>query len=164
MPTATLSRPRTGRPLAGLEPRRREEIVSDLNTSLAAMIDLALNAKQAHWNVRGPNFQGLHELFDLIAAAARDYGDDIAERAVALGGIAHGTVDSVRGGTNGKFPDSETEWEPLVRAVHERVLAASEQARGFASELDDDLGTQDLYVEIIRGLDKWAWMLEAHLG
>jgi starvation-inducible DNA-binding protein len=66
-----------------------------LNEHLADAIDLHLQAKQAHWNIKGPNFVGLHELFDRIAAQAGEYSDLIAERAVALGGVAQGTLQVV---------------------------------------------------------------------
>ena len=66
----------------------RRSVVEMLNEHLADAIDLHLQAKQAHWNIKGPNFVGLHELFDRIAAQADEYADLIAERAVALGGVA----------------------------------------------------------------------------
>jgi starvation-inducible DNA-binding protein len=107
----------------------------------------------------------LHELFDTISDAAREYADLTAERAVALGGLAAGTHQDVAANSQlAPFPSGETKWQPLVKAVHDRVLAAADQAREFGDGLDDDIATQDIYVEMIRGLDKWAWMLEAHLG
>lgn len=165
MATATMTQSKVERPLHELTGSRAQDIVADLNAALVTNLDLFLVAKQAHWNVRGPNFQGLHELFDLVAAAAREYADELAERAVALGGIARGTVQEVGNNTAlAKMPPTETKWEPLVRAVHDNVLKAADQARSYSQDLDDDMATQDLYIEIIRGLDKWAWMLEAHLG
>ncbi len=88
-----------------------------------------------------------------------------SHRNAALGGIAQGTVEDVsRASALPKMPNSEQRWEPLVKAVHSRLVAASAQAREFSEGLDDDMATQDVYVEVMRGLDKWAWMLEAHLG
>jgi len=163
--TATLTRTKVERPLKDVKASRRQEIIRDLNTSLATNLDLFLVPKQAHWNVKGPNFQGLHELFDEVAAAAREYADLVAERASALGGVAHGTVQDVGSATGlAKMSSTETKWEPLARAVHASLVATSEQARRFASDLDDDMASQDIYVEMIRGLDKWAWMVESHLG
>src|SRR6478609_1450506 len=66
----------------------RRSVIEILNEHLANAIDLQLQAKQAHWNIKGPNFAGLHELFDRVAAQAGEYSDLIAERAVALGGVA----------------------------------------------------------------------------
>src|SRR5688572_31443937 len=63
-----------------------------LNQQLADALDLELQAKQAHWNVKGPSFIALHELFDEVEGELEEYADEIAERAVALGGTAFGTV------------------------------------------------------------------------
>ena len=73
----------------------RVKVVELLNARLADCIDLQTQAKQAHWNVKGPTFIALHELFDQINEAVEDYVDDIAERAVQLGGVAEGTARMV---------------------------------------------------------------------
>src|SRR5271163_1276100 len=70
----------------------RAKIVELLNARLADCIDLQTQTKQAHWNVKGPDFIALHELFDKVNEAVEDYVDDIAERAAQLGGVAEGTV------------------------------------------------------------------------
>jgi starvation-inducible DNA-binding protein len=70
----------------------RVKSVDLLNRHLAAAIDLHLQVKQAHWNVRGPAFIAVHELFDKVADTVEDYSDTLAERAAALGGTAQGTV------------------------------------------------------------------------
>ena len=161
MPTATLSR---DLPAAALNEERRAEIIGDLNTNLAHLLDLAAASKEAHWNVRGPNFQGLHELFDLITAEVRTFSDEVAERLVTLGGTAHGTIqDTAANSTLPRFPSDERDWETLTVEVHGRMLATAERIRHSADETEDDLATQDLYVEVMRGVEKRAWMLDAHL-
>src|SRR6476619_856831 len=70
----------------------RVKAVELLNERLADCIDLQTQTKQAHWNVKGPTFIALHELFDKINEEVEDYMDDIAERAVQLGGVAEGTA------------------------------------------------------------------------
>src|SRR5262250_3759746 len=70
----------------------RVEVIGLLNQRLADIIDLQTQLKQAHWNVKGPHFIGLHELFDKIAEEVESYVDMIAERIVQLGGVAEGTV------------------------------------------------------------------------
>lgn len=152
-------------PLAGLDQGRRDQIINGLNDSLAELIDLALSSKQAHWNVVGPNFKGLHELFDEIAEGVRGYSDEIAERVRAVGGVSRGTVDDVRGSSTLRaFPAEETEWQALTEEMHFRLLAVSEDLRKRAGDVEDDLVTQDLYIEVMTSLDKWAWMVQAHLG
>jgi len=71
---------------------RRTQLTALLNQRLASAVDLQMQMKQAHWNVKGPSFIGLHELFDKVAAAVEGYVDEIAERIVQLGGVAEGTV------------------------------------------------------------------------
>src|SRR5271154_6030942 len=70
----------------------RAKVVGLLNARLADCIDLQSQTKQAHWNSKGPDFIALHELFDKVNEAVEDYVDDIAERAVQLGGVAEGTA------------------------------------------------------------------------
>ena len=77
-------------------PRKtREKVIGLLNANLADAIDLQLQAKQAHWNVKGPQFIALHELFDGIASSLDGNIDEMAERATALGGVAEGTLQVV---------------------------------------------------------------------
>jgi starvation-inducible DNA-binding protein len=71
---------------------RRSKLNALMNQHLADAVDLQLQMKQAHWNVKGPSFIGLHELFDTVAKAVESYVDMIAERVAQLGGIAEGTV------------------------------------------------------------------------
>ena len=71
---------------------RRTELNALMNQRLADAVDLQMQMKQAHWNVKGPSFIGLHELFDKVDEAVESYVDMIAERIVQLGGIAEGTV------------------------------------------------------------------------
>src|SRR6266481_9592230 len=73
----------------------RRKMIELLNQQLADVLNLGLQAKQAHWNVKGPNFIGLHELFDKVAEELEEFTDDIAERAVELGGVARGTIQTV---------------------------------------------------------------------
>ena len=72
--------------------QRRSELNALMNQQLANAVDLQTQMKQAHWNVKGPHFIGLHELFDQIDEAVEGYVDLIAERIVQLGGIAEGTA------------------------------------------------------------------------
>src|SRR5947208_14166538 len=73
----------------------RRKTIDLLNRSLADLLDLGLQAKQAHWNVKGPHFIGLHELFDKVAEELEELTDNMAERAVELGGVALGTIQII---------------------------------------------------------------------
>ena len=72
----------------------RSRIADLLNQRLADCIDLQTQCKQAHWNVKGQSFIGLHKLFDDVNEDVEEYVDLLAERVVQLGGIAQGTARS----------------------------------------------------------------------
>src|SRR6266436_2882090 len=78
-----------------LREKTRRTMIDLLNQELADVLDLGLQAKQAHWNVKGPHFIGLHELFDKIAEELEEFTDDMAERAVEMAGVALGTIQVV---------------------------------------------------------------------
>ena len=144
----------------------RRSAIEVLNEHLADAIDLQLQAKQAHWNIKGPNFTGLHELFDRIAAEAVEYSDLIAERAVALGGVARGTLQTVSGQSQlREYPLAAADWRDHVQAMRDALATFG---RGVRKAIDDvtalnDADTADLFTEISRGVDKSLWMVEAHV-
>src|SRR5476651_2395982 len=86
--TASETAPNLYQTVNDLPKDARVKVIGILNQRLADIIDLQTQLKQAHWNVKGPNFIGLHELFDKIAATVETYADKIAERIVQLGGTA----------------------------------------------------------------------------
>src|SRR6476620_8746101 len=90
--SATPDRPRLFRTQNDLPADTRAQVSELLNARLADCIDLQTQCKQAHWNVKGPSFIGLHKLFDEINEAVEEYVDLIAERIVQLGGVAEGTA------------------------------------------------------------------------
>jgi starvation-inducible DNA-binding protein len=144
----------------------RRSAVELLNEHLADAIDLHLQAKQAHWNIKGPNFVGLHELFDRIAAEASEYSDLIAERAVALGGVARGTLQAVAAQSQlQEYALEAADWRIHVHAMQDALATFG---RGARKAIDDatalnDADTADLFTEISRGVDKSLWMVEAHV-
>lgn len=149
----------------GLERARAERLIAGLNRNLATLTDLAAAYKQAHWNVVGRDFSQLHELFDEFASQAREYMDLVAERAVALGGVAHGTVQaSANNSTLPPFPLDERDEVQLLTALAERIDRVAADLRQALDESADELVTQDLYTEIARGIEKQRWMLQAHLA
>jgi starvation-inducible DNA-binding protein len=149
-----------------LPPTTRRSATDMLNEHLADAIDLQLQAKQAHWNIKGPNFVGLHELFDQIAAQAIAYSDLMAERAVALGGIARGTLQAVSAQSQlREYPIEVGDWRAHVQAMQDALATFG---RGIRKAIDDatalnDADTADLLTEISRGVDKSLWMVEAHV-
>ncbi|MHB8420168.1 MAG: DNA starvation/stationary phase protection protein Dps [Myxococcales bacterium] len=161
----------SSRPEASMYPTRndlsettRVKMIELLNARLADAVDLTTQLKQAHWNVKGPTFIALHQLFDEIVEDAEDYVDGLAERAVQLGGTADGTARSVaRRSTLAEYPAASTGAEH-VEAVAKALAAFGTHVRAAiaAAAKLDDADTADLFTEISRGADKWLWMVEAH--
>lgn len=144
----------------------RKEMVALLNARLADVIDLGIQAKQAHWNVKGMEFMQLHELFDKLAECAYEWTDTIAERAVALGGIAEGTVEAVgKATTLARYPLTITDGKAHVERLTAALATFGEQLRSAIDRADEleDKGTADVFTEIVRGADKNLWFIEAHL-
>jgi starvation-inducible DNA-binding protein len=143
----------------------RSEAVRLLNARLADCIDLQTMCKQAHWNVKGPQFISLHKLFDEINEDVEEYVDLLAERVVQLGGIAEGTARVVAQRT------TLLDYPLTIGAGHEHVAALSDVLSQFGrtarigieemNELED-AASADILTEICRGVDKWLWFVEAH--
>jgi starvation-inducible DNA-binding protein len=146
--------------------KTRIRIEKLLNARLADALDLAAQAKQAHWNVKGPNFIALHELFDKLHELVSGQVDMIAERITALGGTARGTLrTAARASTLAAYPEEITSGRDHLGALAERVAAfgATVRAAITATTKLDDAGTADLFTEISRDIDQQLWFLEAHL-
>lgn len=144
----------------------RNKAIELLNDRLADCIDLQTQAKQAHWNVKGPSFIALHELFDQINETVEDYVDDIAERAVQLGGVAEGTARTVaRRSSLAEYSASAADGLAHVEALSSALAAFGQRARQAIDDASGfgDLDTADLFTEVSRGIDKWLWFVEAHL-
>jgi len=143
----------------------RREVIELLNARLADCIDLETQCKQAHWNVKGPTFIALHELFDDIHGAADEYADLIAERIVQLGGIAEGTVGVVAQRTTLiDYPLALSKGPEHVAALSDALAAFGRAVRMGIDEMTElkDADSADVLTEISRGIDKWLWFVEAH--
>ena len=143
----------------------RVKAVELLNARLADCKDLQTQVKQAHWNVKGPTFIALHELFDKINEDVEDYVDDIAERAVQLGGVAEGTARIVaKRSALSEYPAQAVDGRSHVEALSAALAAFGKAARKAIDEADNlgDLDTADLFTEVSRGIDRWLWFVEAH--
>ena len=144
---------------------RRVELCAMLSQRLADAVDLQMQMKQAHWNVKGPHFIGLHELFDQVDEAVESYVDLIAERIVQLGGIAEGTVRvSAARSRLEEYPLDIADGSAHVEAVARALSTFGHDARNTIDEASGlgDLDTSDIFTEISRGIDKWVWFVEAH--
>ena len=145
----------------------RASLVDALNARLADGLDLHSQLKVAHWNIKGPLFPALHPLFETFAVALAAFNDEVAERAVTLGGIARGTARHVAArSTIAEYPADTTRDLEHVALLAERIeayLAGVREARTTATSLGDDESV-DLFTRISQELEKNAWFLRASLG
>jgi starvation-inducible DNA-binding protein len=144
----------------------RTRAIELLNARLADAIDLGTQTKHAHWNVKGPNFIALHELFDKVAETIEDQIDTLAERVTALGGTARGTLAAASRATSLKpYPEDISDGMSHVKALSAVVAEFGKKARAAIEESAEfgDADTSDLFTEVSRETDKNLWLLEAHL-
>jgi starvation-inducible DNA-binding protein len=143
----------------------RVEVIALLNQRLADCIDLQTQCKQAHWNVKGTSFIGLHKLFDDVNEDVEQYVDLIAERIVQLGGIAEGTVGAVESRSSlPDYPLALASGPEHVAALSDALAAFGRTVRIGIAEMDEleDADSADLLTDVSRGVDKWLWFVEAH--
>lgn len=148
-----------------LKGKVREQMTTLLNQQLADTFDLYSQTKQAHWNVKGPQFHALHELYDDLAAKLLDPIDEMAERVTALGGAAQGTIHMAA--EMSRLPDFPLMVNSIesVQALAERYATVAASTRAAIDKADEagDLGTADLFTGLSRELDKALWFIEAHV-
>lgn len=144
----------------------REESITILTRHLAAAIDLHAQIKQAHWNVAGPGFIAIHELFDEIASLVEDHSDLIAERARALGAMAQGTVQ-IAAANSFLVP-----YRLGVADTQEHLFAVAGALAAFEQSVREaidttaaagDAETSDIFTEIGRAVSKQLWFVDSHL-
>jgi starvation-inducible DNA-binding protein len=136
-----------------------------LNARLADAIDLAAQLNHAHWNIHGPHFIVLHQLFDALNAEVAEQADQMAERIAAFGETAHGTLQQVmRATTLAAYPvDAKSERTHLeTLAASLSTYCANVRAAARTAQDGGDGGTADLFTQISRAADQQLWKIEAH--
>lgn len=145
----------------------RREVIALLNRQLADTFDMLSQVKQAHWNIKGPQFIALHKLLDELADGLMNDVDMIAERATALGGLAMGTVRMAAEVSRLQpYPPELVKDLDTVAFLAGQMAQLANSTRAAADRAENlrDMATNDLFIEICRDLDKWLWFLEAHLS
>ncbi|MFO0829273.1 MAG: DNA starvation/stationary phase protection protein [Phycisphaerales bacterium] len=139
------------------------DVVLHLQKSVSALIDLSLQAKQAHWNATGPSFKPVHVQLDELVDVAREHADDLAERMAALGHAVEGGLAATA---------KRSPLEPLRDGFLDAIVAATEIAKHLRAVVDilhdgitaldgTDPVSQDMLIEASGGLEKQLWMLES---
>lgn len=148
---------------SALSPAARREVAEALQDTLVDLLDLSLLAKQAHWNVVGPNFRPIHQQLDEVADIARRFSDAVAERSLAIGVPAEGRAITIA--KESALPDLNSGLLPeadVVAAfldIHDVIV---ERLRGRIEVLERrDPVSQDLLISITAELEKARWMWRA---
>jgi starvation-inducible DNA-binding protein len=140
-------------------------LIQLLNARLADMIDLLYQAKQAHWNVTGPDFYALHGFFEKISDELRDHVDEIAERVTQLGGQAEGTLRmAAERSTLPEYPSHLSTGAAHLEALSKGLDAAAtnmSESVDQAANIGDEVSL-DILVGASRVIEKLFWMVRAH--
>ena len=141
---------------------RIHEAAADLQDTLVDLVDLSLQAKQLHWNVSGPLFKPLHELLDDFAAEYREWSDTVAERLAAIQVAPDGRVATIgRDSLVEPLPAGRIADRDVPHMLYDRLSGVTSRARERMQRLGDvELASQDVLVEIVRGLEKHKWMVD----
>jgi starvation-inducible DNA-binding protein len=140
-----------------------EQIGAYLQATLVELTDLSLQAKQAHWNLTGPQFLPLHTHLDTLTAGLRTAADEVAERAVAIGYAPDARATTVAKASPLPEPPAGPVADHAVVKIIARALdAVAERVRARVQPLEElDPVSQDLLIGISRDLDKQRWMFNA---
>jgi starvation-inducible DNA-binding protein len=147
--------------LTEMNPEVRNKVAGELQPLLFDLIALGLQGKQAHWNVVGPFFQSVHAQLDQIVGDARGWSDEVAERMVTIGVSASGqALNIAQQSSIDPLPEGTITDKQAISFICDRIGMVATRARRAADSLgDSDLASQDLVLEILRGLEKHLWML-----
>lgn len=149
-----------------LSEKDRIEIAGVLNTTLASILDLYAQLKHAHWNIKGPGFFSLHLLFDKVAEEVEEQADIVAERIMSLGGTALGTIQAISSASKLRtYPtDIFASQDHIEHLIHNMAILGewSRKNIDLTDELND-MVTNEIYVDLVRMLDKNLWFIEAHV-
>lgn len=149
---------------AAIDIDRRLEAAGIIQEVLTDLINLSLQGKQAHWNLRGRTFRELHLQLDELVDLARAHSDLLAERCLALGIAADGRAREIADTTHldpfpeGRVPDTE-----VVELMLDRLKIMSEVGRSRLGRLGMiDPVSQDLVNAVLADMEKQLWMFEAN--
>jgi starvation-inducible DNA-binding protein len=144
-------------------PARNDVVVADLQAALVELIDLTLLAKQAHWNVVGPNFRSVHLELDEIVDSTRLAADQVAERIATIGAEPDGRARAIASASGlPEFPAGRVSTTEVVERVGATVDEMTARLRDRIARIaDPDPISQDILIGIGDQLEKHAWMLRA---
>jgi starvation-inducible DNA-binding protein len=149
----------------GISTRDRAAIANGLSRLLADTYVLYLKTHNFHWNVEGPMFQTLHQMFMEQYTEAWNAVDLVAERIRSLGHYAPGTYKEYLGLSSIKETPGVPKAQQMVKALIAGQEAVVKTARSVLplAERADDQPTLDLLTQRMQVHEKNAWMLRSLL-
>ena len=147
----------------GLDNKKTEKTVGELNTLLADYHLYYQKLRNFHWNVIGKNFFDLHEKFEELYDEAKLKVDEIAERILTLRHQPTSNLSDYLKMSNIKESGSQLSDSEMIEALLEdhRILLSQMRKVSEVAEAGGDEGTVDLIGAYIRELEKTSWMLDA---
>jgi starvation-inducible DNA-binding protein len=149
-----------------LEESKRQVINTDLQATVVELLELYHDAKQSHWNLRGPLYLPLHEQLQKYADLYRSYADILAERQLSIGMSTDGRTETIVQSANlPKFPGGPLSDRQVLEIMTERIYTIAKRVREritSTSKNGDDVSSnklQDLSYE----LDKQVWQFRVHM-
>ncbi len=156
----------TATPQTSADPDVTSGVAQFLGPVVVDLTALSIDGKQAHWHVRGANFQAIHELLDTVVEHARDYADTAAERVVALGLPIDARTQTV--GSKATTPSMTAGFQQSDAAIAQVIASIDATLQTVRTAVDElaelDPVSQDVAIEIARELEKDRWFLFAHLA
>jgi len=149
-----------------MSPEDRKITGEALQSALVELIGLGLQGKQAHWNIKGPNFRSVHLHLDEVVATARKHADTIAERAAAIGMSPDGRAETIaRDAKSAPFGSGSVADTEVVNRMTQLLGEVVARLReGIKDTEEADPVTQDLLISAAHKLDKHHWMFQAQKG
>lgn len=151
----------------GLSDEQRLGAVEELNRTLANESVLLVKTKKFHWDVSGPQFKSLHELWDTQYATINVYVDELAERVRYLGGFPVGTMTGfLETATLKEHPgqvSSATESVAALLADHETIVRELRKRISRCADELNDAGSADFFTRLLQDHEKMAWMLRSFI-
>ena len=149
-------------PDIGLSDKNRDGVVDTLRVVLADAHVLYIKLRKYHWNVTGPQFFSLHELFEQQYTALASSIDEIAERIVQYGAFAPGTLEEFKATarleeTPGKVPEARTMVEDIVND-HEAAVRHLREDIETVGKKYGDVGAEDFLIALLQAHQQQAWM------
>ncbi|MFJ9559604.1 Dps family protein [Streptomyces fuscichromogenes] len=138
-------------------------VAQALQGALVDLVDLALAAKQIHWNVVGQRFRTVHLQLDEVVDTVRAHSDTVAERASALGVSPDGRAATVAADSGiGPVPGGWVKDSDAVAALVDALGAVITRMRERVTvTAEPDPVSQDILIGITADLEKHHWMFQA---